>query len=201
MDFDPKLDTGLVQRTARCLYRDRPSLRASLELEDLEQELWIVCMKARAKYQKGRGASFSTYFTQAARNFASTYASRSGKRRSVVGEDPRAISEDGYLPELADESAIDPLARMECAEVIEKAFARSDSRVRRVVELLSDSSELMRREDEAVRAKAAYARSKGIGRPDDGVAMSEIFTLVGLERSWGYRLIAGFKETINELNG
>ena len=188
MNFDPKNYVGLVKSTARRLYRYE-AVRASHNFDDLEQELWVVWVKATRKFDPSKGYAFSTYFVRACLNLGMKISEKQGRQVQTAAYDD--MDGDNWIS--GNDDTEEQVSSALDAETI---LSKVDPRMALIARLLSDDSALAQ-EDAALRAKAAHARSLGIDRVDAGVTLPALFKLVGVSRARGYRMVGELKEAIN----
>lgn len=192
----------LVRATAYRIYRQREMLRASLELDDLEQELWIVLLRAEKMFNPDLGFAFSTYFTRAALNFASNFEAKQRVRAGVNMPLYEWEDEDGLsaVSRISSESELaeDVVAANDFQQNILKS---ADPRMAVVMSLLHTEPEVIAREGRALDAKSEYARSMGVEREvGAGVGLPDLFHLIGVSRSQGYRMVAELKKQVEILD-
>lgn len=189
MDYRSAQDCqGLVRRTSLRLYRQFASLRASHEFEDFEQEMWLEWVTAKEAFKPEMGYAFTTFYGTCCRNRTIKLVSRKRLIKHDKSEEKIMDLFDG-AEEIEDQVSRD--------QIMAKVTETMDERLRRMVEFLIEEPELLQKEAEAFACK--YARGTGQGRSEEPVEITlpMLFTLMGLSRSQGYRLIAQLKENID----
>lgn len=183
---------GLIHAVARKGYGRLMGIGASIDYEDLVQELSETFIKAYDKFDEGAGAKFSTYFTFAAYNEINKIAERFERERngSVVVSVEKKVGEYGYdvrrrylhggtmsIEEmgagLEDETGIEDIipADTPTPEDIVGATSLAAAIMSKLSPLAAsiagmaiDPPELIEREFIATQAYAEHARGNGEGR-------------------------------------
>lgn len=201
----PEVSKGQVARLARLYHRKfGSSYGASLGVDDLEQEFWLVWHTVSRRFDPDRGFAFEAMLSVSIRNRAIELAKFCGRRRKVSSAVSihQSIGDESSDLQIVDmlaadtETAEQTLLRKEQAQM---ALSKMDPRLRAMVEALQDPPPVMRREMEAMRAKVELAKKMGVDlnlpRDMNLTMMTEMF---GLSRCSRYRLIDDMKEAMNE---
>lgn len=200
---DPKISKGQVERLARIYYRKfYASFGASLTVEDLEQEFWLVWHLVCERFDPARGFDFSAFLGISLRNKAMSL-SRHYQRRSGLSaksldektgtEDMRSALVD--LIEGHDEPVEQQIIRRQERTRI---TSQVDPRLQKMIALLEDTPAEFEREVEALQAKAAYAESLGISmRAPKELTLAMLSELVGVGRCARYNMIEKMQEIID----
>lgn len=159
--------TRLAHSMARKAYeRLRAAGCHSMTYEDVFQEMALSFVKARAKFDPGRGATFATYYTTAAwTNFnrvAESLIEQNIGHESL--DEARSQNDREFHESVADEDTETPEELALLAERRRKKLAAMSPLARRVVEILDAPPKVVLDELKAVRARAKRSRERGVGR-------------------------------------
>jgi DNA-directed RNA polymerase specialized sigma24 family protein len=202
--LNPMNSKGQVERLARSYHqRFRASYGASLTVEDLAQEFWIVWHAASQRFDPARGYDFRALLGVSIRNRAVELAKFHGRRLKMAaislsetagtGEDASELVE---LIESPEPSAEAEMLRRERTELL---LSRIDDRLRKMVELLTAPPETLEREIAAGQAKAAFAATLGIKvQAPREVTLTMLTDLFGLSRCSRYRFVDQLKEVMTD---
>ena len=200
MDYrDPKASKGQVERLARLYYKRFSTVfAASLELEDLEQQFWLVWMDAVRLFDETRGVLFTTYLGTAIANKVSDMARRHQRRASVSSKSLNTVVDDVEILDLI-ESDVDPgdviLERKQERERIEKKL---DPRLLKLIEIMEDVPAEVSRQIASLEAKAAFAASLGVSmRAPKEITFQILADLLGISRSVRYRMLEDLEKALN----
>lgn len=199
---NPKNSKGQVERLARLYHRRlHAAIGASLTVEDLEQEFWIVWHIVCQRFDPTKGFEFKAFLGVSIRNKALELARRSRRRLPLAAESlDREIQDDRCLKLVdlvEDEAAEQPEDRVIRMQERERLLEEIDPRLRRMVELLENTPPDIERQVNALRAKAAYAESLGLSmRAPKDVTLSMLSEMMGVSRCVRYKMIEKMQENI-----
>lgn len=190
---------GQIERSARIYYRKFSSVYgASLSVDDLEQEFWMVWQKVNQAFDETRGTSFEAMLGVSIKHKAVELARKSQKRQCLSAVSLNETVDDGEeveLIQLVEGRSLSQESRVIRLETARRNLSSMDSRLRLMVNLLEDTSDIMKREEAALNAKAEYGRSIGIQcLPERGLTLTALTKLFGLSRCSRYRLLDQFKD-------
>jgi DNA-directed RNA polymerase sigma subunit (sigma70/sigma32) len=199
---DPRNSSGQVKGLARLYYgKFHRSIGASLTLDDLEQEFWLVWHQACERFDPERGFEFAAFLGVSIRNKALALL-RDCQRRSPlyarsldepVGDADSGSSLADLIPS-DDESVETGLIR---SQTRERITGQLDERLQKLVRLLEDTPPDLQAEFEALRAKAAYAASRGLSmRTPKELTLVALSELMGVSRCVRHRMIQKMQEVI-----
>ena len=178
---DQKVSAKQIKSAA---WRYSRKLGASHEPADLEQEFWIVWMKAVDTFNPEQGVEFGAWLEFLMRRRASGLRDRdmSGKRFARVVSLQDRISEDSTLEDViasegttCDEDIIE-------RETLEIAKSCMHPRMLALVEALENPPEILKREIAAAAAKAEFAKSIG-KRSRATLSLTMFDNLFGISRN------------------
>ena len=199
---DHKAVAEQVERLARSYHRRfQRSFGASLTVEDLEQEFWIVWVRVRDKFDPERGYDFRALLGVSIKNQAIKLAKFHGARVSLTPVSLNNNAGDEGTNQILDMvPALDPSVESEMIrrQTAQLRLAQMDERLRQMVEFLSDTPEELKKEVEASIAKAELGASMGARTtPPKRLTLTMLTEIYGLSRCSRYRLIDDFKEIMD----
>lgn len=200
MDYrDPKASKGQVERLARLYYKRFSTVfAASLEVEDLEQQFWLVWMDAVRLFDETKGARFSTYLGTAIANKVSELARRHQRRAHVSAVSLNIVVDDVEILDLV-EGDVDPgdvvLARKQERARIEQKL---DPRLIKLIEIMEDVPTEISSHISSLEAKSAFAASLGVPmRAPKEITLTVLADVLGISRSIRYRMLEDLERTLN----
>jgi DNA-directed RNA polymerase specialized sigma24 family protein len=174
---------GIALRVQR---RCRAAGAASIQLEDIMQELAIAWIQADANYQPGP-VPFVAYLRRGCFNHVNRWLkSEIGEFMLAPTSLDKTTGEDG---ENELHSAIPDTARpsdelLEEKELRDRALARLSPRARQFYEILESPPPELMSEVNNVQARAEFARSRGINTiAPTSLTAAQVFDLMGLTRA------------------
>lgn len=200
--LNPKHSSGQVKRLARAYHRRFGyALGASLSVEDLEQELWVIWHKTSQTFDPSFGTDFAHLFAVAARNRVYGMVKFHNKRTDMIGaslSDQVGTDEKSELIEMfADEHAEtgeEILAKKQHAAWI---MSQMDPRLRTMVEILLEQPQVFLDEVEGLMAKAERAAEMGVRvQLPRRITLNMLTEMFGLSRCTRYRLLDEMKEVM-----
>lgn len=183
-------NTGLIHTVARKGFRRLQAIGASMDYEDLYQELTETFIKAYDRFDESTGNKFSTYFMVSAHNrlnrLATDYEIERLELKIYSIEEINSWCEDGKGT-IEEKIASDSPSPEELASVRSSTvnIMRQLSPLAAVVaEFAIDPPDFIEREFVAAQAHANFARSKGVERRARG-SLNVAFVCSVLERTSG----------------
>lgn len=198
--MNPRNSKGQVERLARAYHRRYfASCGSSLPVEDLTQEFWLVWHNVSVRFDPDRGFAFSAMLGVSIRNKAIELAKFHTRRANIIAGSlntsaPGSETEMINLVESDEPSGEEVVLSKERTAGL---LSMVDDRLRRMIELLENTPEILEEEVKAAKAKAEFARSIGIKltAPKE-VTLTMLTDLFGLSRCSRYRLIDQMKEVM-----
>lgn len=195
---DPRESKGQVEKLARAYHRKFYGfIGASLEVEDLEQEFWIVWTRVNERFDPTRGFAFEALLGVSIRNRAIHIARHYGLRQGIKTSSLDAMAKGSDKSFVETIPSYEPSAESEIIrrERTSHLMENMDSRLRGMVELLTDEPEELQREVVAAQAKAEFGATLGVNTvaPKD-LSLGMLTELYGLSRCSRYRLLDNMKE-------
>lgn len=162
-------NVGLVKQVAWKGYQRLIAIGATMEFDDLVQELSVTFVRAYDKFDESNGAKFSTYFVHAAYNDLNKLAKRIEAERVDLGmrsieEIDALVGEGGSLAERVASEAMTPEEIVERDSAIREIESRLTPVAALVMHWIIDPPDFLERELQAQQAHADYARSRGIAK-------------------------------------
>jgi DNA-directed RNA polymerase specialized sigma24 family protein len=204
MHRDPKTSERQIKRSAFRAYRKHYyAFAGSMEVSDLEQEFWAVWAKAVHMFDPDNGSDFGAYLQVALNNHCIRLMQKKWTEYRVVQPLPAVIGEDGSVMDvvgnIADEATLSPETELFLKRRREDVRRLADPRVLKILEVLEDPPESIRKEVQAMRAKGLHAKEMGLsGRYNPRLTMLRVFDLFGVNRTYGIKLIKDLKEALND---
>lgn len=199
--LNPVNSKGQVERLARSYHRRfADAFGASLGVDDLEQEFWMVWHKVSQKFDPELGYKFEALLGVSIMNRAIELSNWHRRRRQVRNTVSinQSNSDEGDL-QLVDilpadtETGEQKIIREErAAHLLENI----DQRLRLMIEALENPPEIVMREIEALNEKAKMAAAVGASLPRRDVNLSLLTELFDLSRCSRYRLLDQMKEVM-----
>lgn len=196
----------LNQMAWRVLRRCHAAGARSMQLEDILSELNLAWCIARERWNPETGVPFAAYLARGCWNHINrwvkgeigdaTLAPYSLDHTYGNGEDDGEVTLQNFVADTA-RPADEVLAE---AQIREQALAKLSPRARQFYELLENPPPELIREIDAVAARAAYARSRGINAIAPPIA-AQIIALMGCsetERTRIYSEIRAIGEVIQQ---
>ena len=178
----PVLKSIALRVQRRC----RAAGAASIQLEDIMQELAIAWVQAERCYQPGP-VQFGAYLTRGCYNHINRWL------KGEIGEflfAPTSLDKSGTdegeneLHNIIPDTARPSDELLEEKEMRERALARLSPRARQFYEILESPPPELMTEVTNVQARATYARSRGINTiAPTGLTAAQVFDLMGLTRA------------------
>lgn len=200
MDYrDPKASKGQVERLARLYFKRFSTVfGASLEVEDLEQQFWLVWVDAVRLFDETKGVRFSTYLGTAIAHKVNDMARRH-QRRAHVGAMSLNVAVDGVEILEMIEGDTDPgdlvLERKQERARIE---SKIDPRLLKMVRIMEDVPVELSSQLPSLEAKAAFAASLGVPmRAPKEINLQILSDLFGISRSVRYRMLEDLEKTLD----
>lgn len=193
---------GRVKRLARLYHGKMLARDASLDIDDVEQEMWIVLHRARASYDPASGIPFDAYFGLCAKRHAVRMARRVARMANmevvsindVAGEDDEseiASFIQGDEPD-GEQVAIEESQR-------EYVMRSVDDRLRILIQFIRDTPPEIEAQIASARAKAEWAQQMGIKmEPPRRMTLRMIAETLGIGRGAQYRMIERLKQIAEE---
>lgn len=193
-----KESEGQIKHLARLYHRKFFNVvGASLSVDDLEQEFWIVWVNVSRAFDPSRAVSFSGYLGYAVRcrmlNIArDTIADRRLQTVPMELDDSLSLSEALPCPTTRTGEEI-----MAQKQETDRLMASLDPRLRRVVEVLRDMPEEFEEIISGFFAKAELAKDQGVrAQVPRRLTLPMLFEFFGISRHTGYALVADFQKAV-----
>lgn len=158
---------GLIRSLAAKGMRRLHAVGASIDMDDLEQELSIIFVKVYDSFDEDRGAKFSTVFTVSAnrhinRIVAGFAFERIEMRVASMEEISSASGDDDWnVEETIPGNSYSPEELMDVRSTIKNVCGSLSPLAMQVVEMIVNPPDFLELEIEAACAHAEYARSVG----------------------------------------
>lgn len=198
---EPKMSKGQVERLARLYHRKMiKTVGASLTVEDLTQEFWMVWQVVVERFDPTRGFEFTAFLGVSIRNKAMELSRYYGRRQGLQAESlDRPVSDEfqSSMIDLVADEGESVETRIIKSQERERIMSSIDPRLRKIVSLLENPPPELEQQVEALKAKAAFARSRGLtAREPKDLTLGLISDLVGVSRCVRYKLLEQMQEVI-----